>query len=249
MIGELAALVLPLGGLLALLLVLMRPLRANGTMLRAHRLLGLRGYRLREDGGPGTVFIAALAGANLSVLLGSGGAELALAAILGLTAGALGPGRIFDLIGAVAAVTVVVQVLARCDGQSRAQLIVGMVVLGSVLLVVTGGSFWWAGRRRLPGLVAFGLLELLLLAAAPFGAVLGGDVQRWAASFGLIVVFGVLAGVAPVMAIELLGIVVLVVEVWSASFVQPLACDGSPSRILPAAAFAVAYLVMSTRRR
>jgi hypothetical protein len=249
MITELAALVLPLGGLLALLLVLMRPLRSNGTMLRAHRLLGLRGYRLREDGGPGTVFIASLAGASLSVLVGPDEAGLALAAVLGLTAGTLGPGRILDLIGAAAAVAGVVLALrtSDCDG-SREQLIVGIVVLGCVLLVVTGATFWRVGRRRLPGLVAFGLLELLILAAAPLGAVLGGDVPRWIASLGIVVVFGVLAGAAPVMAVELLGVVLLVVGVWSAAFVQPLACGDSPSRVLPAAAFAVAYLVMSTRR-
>lgn len=251
MLVELAALALPLVGLLGMLIVLMRPTRAGGTMLMARSLLGLRGYRLRSDGGPGTIFITALAASSLASSFAPTGAALAAVGIVGLIAGALGPGLFIDVIGAVAAVhlawTAVVS--PACGAEFRGLLVVGVLLMGVVFVAVAAVSFWRAGRRRLPGLAAFGLVELILFAAAPGGAVLGGDPVRWAASLALVVLVGVLAGLAPAMAVELTGLAVVVVELWAGNFAPTWACADSTDLVTPIVLFSVAYLLAGARRR
>jgi hypothetical protein len=248
---------LVLGGLLLITmgtaLPIMRP-RRNGHALKAHRLRGLMGYRLREEG-IGSVLLAALAAATIAELYEPAGTFALVLVAAAAALAALVPGVAWlDILGALGAFALLAEIVLQgpCGGGSRILFFVGVAVAGVAMFGAAAFAFLRIGRRRVPVLLAFALLDMLRFVVAPGGLAWSADdgLARGIAAVVAVVVVGALAGIAPRLVTELVGVALVVTEVWLTVALPGATCDGSgPAQLFLGAIFLAVYLGLDRLRR
>jgi hypothetical protein len=211
------------------------------------------GYRLREEG-IGSVLLASLAAATVAELYEPAGTVAFVLVAVAAALAALVPGVAWpDIIGALGAFALLAGVILEdpCGGGSRALFLVGVAVAGVAMFGAFAFAFLRVGRRHIPMLLAFALLEFLRFAVAPGGLVWSADggLARGIAAVVAVVFVGALAGIAPRLATELVGVALVVTEVWLTVALPGATCDGSgPARLVLGAIFLAVYLGMGRLR-